>query len=365
MTEEGKSEWWSTLIALSVTAGIHIIRVLRNISRQKTQDWHVVPTGTVGVRLCTMHNGSQLQARAITAPLSMCNFDLIANPKMQSEKFPIWKEPIDTPNEGERAAAARQLRAEGWSLHEWVGRLTRNDSFSSRLSIVPERLLLICNGIQSNYISPFGFTITDSRVVRPLRAIRKYPIVAGTEVWALVLQPRASRGLRRIQLSAVDVDIQTALDVSTGMRIVSAIEGPPLVREGRNVAHTIASSTGQRARPNAVLWPVSRTRAAFSAVGLLASGDIVFASIFSQESVRETAERLLRLGVEEAVLCGGSADVQQWVHPRLCTTAALGPSVLAASSRLGSTNPGNHRRLNSVFALTRKSQDDDIHTGSA
>lgn len=355
------SGWWPTLALLLVTTSVSIIRFVRDVSRRNAKDWHAVEADTAGVYLWTMHSGSQLQARAVTAPLSLCDVRLIANPRIQSDQFPIWKEPSDTPVEVEIVSAARLLRAQGWPLSEWVSLLISGDSFTSRLGVVPAAVLMACNGIQSNFISPFGFTVTDSKVIRPLRAIKKYPILAGTEVWALVLQPREIRGLRRIRLadantqSAIDVtdNTQSAIDAATGIRIVSAIEGPPLVHGGRNVAHTIASSTGQRARPNAVLWPVPDTRAAFSAVGIMAaSGHVAFVSVISQDSAHDVADRVRRLGVQDAVLCGGSADVQQWVNPRLCT--AVGPALMIARSRKGSTNPGSARRLNSVFVLTRK-----------
>ena len=76
-------------------------------------------------------------------------------------------------------------------------------------------------------------------------------------------------------------------------------------------------------------------------------------AISSHECVQDVADHLLRLGVENAVLCGGSADVQQWVHAHLCAASGVESSVLVASSRHGSTNPGSNRRLNSVFVLTR------------
>lgn len=357
MGEYDNSGWWPILSMLGITTGVHIIRLVRNISRRKVDDWHVFPTGISSVHLGTLHRGSRLRARAVIAPLNLYKVSLFANPQIQNEQFPTWKEPRDCPDEAERAEAARKLRAQGWPLSGWVSRLTTRGSFPSRLGIIPRDVLMVCNGIQSNYISPFGFTVTDSKIVRPLSAARKYPIPTGTEVWALVIYPFVARGLRRIRIVASQAGTH-AIDITTGIRVSSAIEGPPLVHHGRNVAHTIASSTGQRCRPNAVLWPVSCTRAAFSAVGLLSSGEVTFVAISSQECVQDVADNLLRLGVEHAVLCGGSADVQQWVHPHLCAGSGVESSMLVANSRQGSTNPGNNRRLNCVFVLTRALQVD-------
>ena len=78
-------------------------------------------------------------------------------------------------------------------------------------------------------------------------------------------------------------------------------------------------------------------------------------SDYSHQSVYEMADRVLGLGVMEAVLCGGSADVQQWLHPLLCkeVQSTMEPMIVA-SSRSGSSNPGTNRRLNNIFVLTRR-----------
>lgn len=92
-----------------------------------------------------------------------------------------------------------------------------------------------------------------------------------------------------------------------------------------------------------VLWDPSTTVASFSAVGFRRDGRMICVAIKKEFTISEFTQHMQdHLDVTDAVLCGGSADVQQWIR-------GLRPVI--AKSRKHSTNPGSHRRLNSVFTL--------------
>ena len=124
-------------------------------------------------------------------------------------------------------------------------------------------------------------------------------------------------------------------------KIEKAICGCVLLKDGVDVSRKIETSLGEISRVDAVLWDPRTTRAAFSAVGFTKSrNEIVFVAVTDPISVTELAQWMSdRIGIVDAVLCGGSADVQQIVRDH---------KPIFASSRSGSTNPGSRRNLNCV-----------------
>ena len=144
---------------------------------------------------------------------------------------------------------------------------------------------------------------------------------------------------------------------STELKMVSrAIGGVPLVARGRDVSGDIkgyASNIGnwRPMQADEVGWDPENTEAAFSALGCTSPDaeeqQLIMVAVTEQVTVKQMAELLLDAGVWDAILLGGSADVQQWVHGEQ-------PELIVGNSRANTTNPGAHRKLNGVLAIVER-----------
>ncbi len=166
------------------------------------------------------------------------------------------------------------------------------------------RLGLAMHSFQTNFWEPQGFLVTRGRLV----ALRG--VAWGREPEVFVLD--AGRfGLRRLSL---------ADGIPQAQGIQEAIPGPVLVRAGRNVSGEIQQGSVDWPDANAVRWDPRTTTAAFSALGRTADDRLIFLSLVGepqtglrQATVGDMAQAMTKLGATEAVLLGGSMDVQQWV----------------------------------------------------
>eukprot|EP00656_Telonema_subtile_P029271 TRINITY_DN32428_c0_g1_i1.p1 TRINITY_DN32428_c0_g1~~TRINITY_DN32428_c0_g1_i1.p1 ORF type:complete len:305 (+),score=29.62 TRINITY_DN32428_c0_g1_i1:132-1046(+) len=264
-----------------------------------------------------------LVARAVTVSLDVFQVLPVANPTIFEDSFPRWLESTDQTAVREAAA---DLRSHGQPLSEWV----------PQLGGAEQELLCCSNGIQSNYIAPFGFTVVDGVQQRQAYAVKELPMSTAS---ALVLDPPV--GVQQLRFKHPEV----ALCTDEQQPVALAVGGVPLLKGGTKVAGAIQSSNGGSAQPDTVLWVPEITVAAFTAIGLKSDGvECVLLSVFAGVSVFQVADLMELLGATDAVLCGGSADVQQWVAGEEC-------ELVEATSRQESTNPGARRRLNSVLAI--------------
>ncbi len=167
--------------------------------------------------------------------------------------------------------------------------------------------------LQTNFWEPQGFLIRDGQLV----AIPGVTWSAEPEV--LVLDGGAP-GLRHLSLL-------NGLPQTEG--VGNAVVGPVLVRDGQDLSGEIQQYPPDHPNPNQVRWDPATTRAAFSAVGWIPprapgeSGRLVFLSLagsvedlgqgIHQVSVGNMARAMMALGATQAILLGGSMDVQQWV----------------------------------------------------
>lgn len=232
----------------------------------------------------------------------------------------------DATKESTISENAKSLRSQGFPCDEWLEMIVRGDLGDK--SKKEEDVVFICNGIQTNFVNGWGSFVRNSQIIRQAYAIRNLPFSSCT---ALVIEPKHSRGIRRL-----------CVDTKTNKcKIEKAICGCVLLKDGVDVSRKIETSLGEISRVDAVLWDPRTTRAAFSAVGFTKSrNEIVFVAVTDPISVTELAQWMSdRIGIVDAVLCGGSADVQQIVRDH---------KPIFASSRSGSTNPGSRRNLNCV-----------------
>ena len=398
--------------------------------------------------------------------------DVRFSPAILASDCARYQEAADGPVDPNGIAA---LRALGAPLTEWCSPSPpppRHHHHSSppppppHPGSLPPRLVMACNGVQSNFVSPWGWVVADGRLVRPAWAEATHPWPEETHLCGLVLDPPELAGVAQLYRcdspaasasaspisstaaanSAVTTAVSAASAASTspaeewewrwpgdddrcGARplaaVVTALGGPPIVRDGVALPARALPSTWaapgeprQRSAPNAVLWDPATTCAAFSAVGIRRreEGDtqnagscdasarsaravvaavvveVVFVAVYEQVSVGEMARIMVDRGVDDAVLLGGSADVQQWVrHMPRCVSrgdsdcgdggdggecgddgengmgGAVGSddsaggggdgvesqigggSLLVGLARRGSSNPGHHRNLNCVI----------------
>eukprot|EP00938_MAST-03A_sp_MAST-3A-sp1_P006012 g6012.t1 len=217
------------------------------------------------------------------------------------EEFPRWMEKFDdATKESTISENAKSLRSQGFPCDEWLEMIVRGDLGDK--SKKEEDVVFICNGIQTNFVNGWGSFVRNSQIIRQAYAIRNLPFSSCT---ALVIEPKHSRGIRRL-----------CVDTKTNKcKIEKAICGCVLLKDGVDVSRKIETSLGVTSRVDAVLWDPRTTRAAFSAVGFTKSrNEIVFVAVTDSISVTELAKWMRdRIGIVDAVLCGGSADVQQIV----------------------------------------------------
>ena len=122
--------------------------------------------------------------------------------------------------------------------------------------------------------------------------------------------------------------------LAAAVGVEEGVSGLPLLMGGRNVARgLLGRRPGRPVRPNEVLWDPISTAAAFTAVGTRRSGEVCLAAVTAPVTVVELAKLLLSLGLEDALLLGGSADVHLWTAA--ATTTTTGPSGAAAAAPAG------------------------------
>lgn len=205
------------------------------------------------------------------------------------------------------------------------------------------------NSLQTNFWEPNGFLIIDGQLVA-IPGVRQ-----AEPPWVFVLEAAAAGkiGLRRLTLT-------DGIPQTNG--ILQAVVGPVLVRAGKSVASRIRrypteggaanadADLSKGAYANRTRWDPKTTHAAFSALGRTNDNQLVFLSLVGrpetgqkQASVEDVAEALIQSGAVEAVLLGGSMDVQQW---------AVGdgekPGILG---RHNSTPHDSQRNLNTAIVI--------------
>lgn len=169
---------------------------------------------------------------------------------------------------------------------------------------IPLTLAMAMNGPQMNFWERAAFVIRDEQLVA----------MAGArwseEPWVFVLDAEQS-GVRRLPL-------RNGRPSADGIR--DAIPGPRLVQDGRDVSSEIRQYAEGRPHTDQVRWDPATTRAAFSALGKTSDGRLVWLAVGGRDaahdvgraSVHDVAQAMLTLGAVEAILLGGSMDVQQW-----------------------------------------------------
>lgn len=274
-----------------------------------------------------IHQGEHWRVCQFPLDSRRFRFEVIENPKIHSiEKYPRWMEKSET-IESTIRKNAKSLRKQGYPLYKWMDMIERGDLGDKNEK---ENIVFISNGIQTNFISGWGSFVRNRVVVRQAYAIQNLPFSSCT---ALVIEPKDYRGIRTLCINT---------KTNKCKMVEKAICGCVLLRNGRS--HEIETSLGKSSRVDAVLWDPKTTRAAFSAVGFTKSyNNIIFVAVEHPILVGELAKWMRdSLGVVDAILCGGSADVQQIIP---------GHKPIFASSRSDSTNPGSCRNLNCVFVV--------------
>jgi hypothetical protein len=202
---------------------------------------------------------------------------------------------------------------------------------------VHRRCLVASNTLQTNFIRSNGFVIENGRVVAKPRYApgRDDPGyvelgVAGEYTCLLVSGLGANARARVIHVSVQDAGGEvTDPPLPAGSR---GIASPLLVREGRFVdleRHAAPFRDGSgRLRGDWIPWDPEETTTSFTAFGVDESGTVLLmASVFEGEWGVDTAENkgiraevmaelLVEHGAHDAILGGGGADTQQFVHGR-------------------------------------------------
>lgn len=195
------------------------------------------------------------------------------------------------------------------------------------------KCLVASNTLQTNFVRSNGFVVVDGRVIaKPLHAPgRDDPDyvrlgVAGRYTCLLVDGTEA----RVVSLRVLDPEGGTTdPPLAPGN---SGIASPRLLSEGRFVglARHPAPFRDRKGRLNGdwVDWDPDATATSFTAFGVDRAGKrLLMASVFegewgvdtaTNESIRasEMAELLAEYGAHDAILGGGGADTQQFVHGR-------------------------------------------------
>ncbi|MBI1953359.1 MAG: DUF4922 domain-containing protein [Candidatus Omnitrophica bacterium] len=188
------------------------------------------------------------------------------------------------------------------------------------------RLIYASNSFQSNFWQPLGLLIVDGRLIRKTDKKRglfqsEYRPLDG-RFTVFVLAPLERLGLETVEIKNNQL-------VTGG--ISHAISGPALLRNGELVADQIEEAEvikrdergrplGLDWRPDRVGWNPKTTQASFSAIGIDPAGKLIFLSMFGERmgerlsgvTVHQLASLLKELGARDALLLGGSQDVNQW-----------------------------------------------------
>ena len=181
--------------------------------------------------------------------------------------------------------------------------------------------LFACNTIQTNFVGPNGFVVSDGRLVcKPWGTLAlgqtEYKPLKG-RFTVFVLDPRGRQ--RVVKLSIRDNSFTSGTPTPT-----LAITGPRL-DPNDPVGGIVQNKKYGPDTPDVVNWDPAATRTSFSAFGTLTDGRIVCLSMFEELwglghaedqgiTAREMAQLLFdELNATEGVLGGGSADTQQFI----------------------------------------------------
>ena len=183
-----------------------------------------------------------------------------------------------------------------------------------------EVLVAALNSVQSNFMAPYDFLIVGGSVVRQAYGVRERPLM-GAACWVFQICGAGSPRVLRVQVGAGDVLVKQAEadedETWQDVSIQTGVSGLPIILNGVNVCCGIRQrSAGKPMRPNTVTWDPATTRAAFTAIGSIGADKsfVVCISVLEEMTVSEFAECVRTLGVQDALLLGGSGDVHMWVQ---------------------------------------------------
>jgi hypothetical protein len=177
------------------------------------------------------------------------------------------------------------------------------------------------NSVQSNFMAPYDFLVVGGKVVRQRWAVSERPLT-GTACWVFQTSGVGPPRLLRVQLGDNDklwhqaeADSVELLWREVGVQ--TGLSGVPILLNGINVCESIHQRiSGTPMFPGAVTWDPETTRAAFTAIGcmLAAKPFIICVSVLEELTVSEFADVVRVLGVRDAILLGGSGDVNMWLR---------------------------------------------------
>ena len=173
------------------------------------------------------------------------------------------------------------------------------------LNLPPEsKPLFLMNSLQTNFWEPQGFLVSDGKLVA-------VPNVQWSKGPTLFVLDAGGTGLKQVPLVGGLPDVAG---------IGEAVVGPVLVANGQDLSGSISQYQPGSPDPNGVRWDPKTAIAAFSAIGRTAEGRLIFLALagnpdkgVQEVTIGEVARAMIKLGAVEAVLLGGSMDVQQWV----------------------------------------------------
>ncbi|MBC8457178.1 MAG: hypothetical protein H8D67_04180 [Deltaproteobacteria bacterium] len=224
----------------------------------------------------------------------------------------------------------------------------------SRSAMQEERAscLFACNTIQTNFVGPNGFVVSDGRLIcKPWGALAlgqtEYKPLKG-EFTAFVFD----RGVRRrvVKLSIKDNSFTSGILTPT-----LAITGPRLDLNDP-VGGIVQNKKYGPDTPDVVNWDPATTCTSFSAFGALTDGRIVCLSMFEELwglghaedrgiTAREMAQLLFdKLNATEGVLGGGSADTQQFIKHDI-------PKIMVGPKRKRKPEEGNQVQVEGMRGL--------------
>lgn len=277
--------------------------------------------------------GRWAQGRAVVLDPSRVVIQQFVNPEVNRPEWP-----------GSTIRALPPEQQPGLRLAEMIAKPPRPWGSAPNLMGMPLTPALAVNGLQMNFWERAAFVIKDSKLMAMADA-------RWSEApWVFVLDVEQS-GLRRLPL-------EEGRPVADGVR--EAIPGPVLIRGGQDVSAEIRQYHEGQPDPNRVRWDPATTRAAFSALGKTADGRLIWLALGGRDdghgvgrvSVQDVAQAMRRLGAVEAILLGGSMDVQQWVLDDGAAPGVLGHHFEPPH--------GAERRLNAaVFVYASARQPDE------
>ncbi len=279
----------------------------------------------------TVENGDRwAQGRAVVLDPQRVIIQQFVNPDV---KKPAWP-----------GSAIRTLPPEqqpGLRLADMIANPPRSWGSAPDFPGTPLSPVLAMNGLQMNFWEDAAFLVVNGYPVSTTRGRW------AEAPWVFVLDAEQP-GLRQLPLEG-------GRPVADGIR--EAIPGPVLVRDSHDVSAEIRQYPEGQPNPNQVRWDPTTTHAAFSALGKTADQQLIWLALGGRDdprgagraSVQDVAQAMLKLGAVEAILLGGSMDVQQWLPADGATPGVLGRHIQPPHNA--------ERRLNSailVYASARQ-----------